>query len=49
MTPTERAQQDAHNNAVLDREARDEGTREPLNVALARIAKTKRTKGASNG
>lgn len=48
MTPTERARREAIENAVLDREA-NETPQETLREALTRIAKTKRTKGASNG
>jgi hypothetical protein len=50
-TAAERAERlalrDAIERAVLDREAADHYARaEPLHVALARIAATKRTKGA---
>ena len=45
------ARRDAIENAVLDREAMEHNRErsETLTEALARIAKTKRTKGANNG
>ena len=54
-TAAERAERfglrDAIENAVLDREATEHNCErsETLTEALARIAKTKRTKGANNG